>query len=226
MAQRRLRENADRGGFRGERGTGEFPYVWTAIPRQARLPRRAVPGWQHLAALRRRRGLRRCASLHGQTLRRHLRRLQQPMMARRWRILRALPIAALALLLIAFFVGWYLFAGSRARLDGTRAAAGLSAPVGISRDALGTVTFDGRSRADISYALGYVHAQERFFEMDLMRRMPAGELSALVGPAALKVDLNHRRHRLRAVAEAAYAQLPPAQKHALDRYRDGVNAGF
>jgi penicillin amidase len=148
------------------------------------------------------------------------------MMARRWRILRALPIAALALLLIAFFVGWYLFAGSRARLDGTRAAAGLSAPVGISRDALGTVTFDGRSRADISYALGYVHAQERFFEMDLMRRMPAGELSALVGPAALKVDLNHRRHRLRAVAEAAYAQLPPAQKHALDRYRDGVNAGL
>jgi penicillin amidase len=148
------------------------------------------------------------------------------MMARRWRILRALLVAALALLLIAFLAGWYLLAGSRARLDGTRAAAGLSAPVSISRDALGTVTFDGKSRADISYALGYVHAQERFFEMDLMRRMPAGELSALVGPAALKVDLNHRRHRLRAVAEAAYAQLPPAQKQALDRYRDGVNAGL
>jgi penicillin amidase len=148
------------------------------------------------------------------------------MATRRGRLLRALLIAALAVLLIAFFTGWYLLAGSRARLDGARPAAGLSAPVGIGRDALGTVTIAGRSRTDLSYALGYVHAQERFFEMDLMRRMSAGELSALVGPAALKVDLNHRRHRLRAVVKTAYAQLPSTQQHELDRYRDGVNAGL
>ncbi len=144
----------------------------------------------------------------------------------RWRVLRALLLVLLALLLIAFVAGWYLLAGSRAQLDGVRRIASLSAPVGISRDALGTVTIEGGNRTDISYALGYVHAQERFFAMDLMRRMPAGELSALVGAAALKTDLNHRRHRLRAVVEAAYAQLPAAQKHELDRYRDGVNAGL
>ena len=148
------------------------------------------------------------------------------MTTRRWRILRAVLLSLLALLLIAFVAAWWLLAGSRARLDGQRRLAGLDASVSISRDALGTVTIEGRSRDDISYAMGYVHAQERFFEMDLMRRMSAGELSALVGPAALKVDLNHRRHRLRAVVEAAYAQMPPAQKHALDRYRDGVNAGL
>ena len=148
------------------------------------------------------------------------------MTTRRWRILRAVLLSLLALLLIAFAAAWWLLAGSRARLDGQRKLPGLDASVGISRDALGTVTIEGRSRDDISYALGYVHAQERFFEMDLMRRMSAGELSALVGPAALQVDLNHRRHRLRAVVEAAYAQMPPAQKHALDRYRDGVNAGL
>ncbi|TAM02018.1 MAG: penicillin acylase family protein [Rhodanobacter sp.] len=135
-------------------------------------------------------------------------------------------LALLVLLLIALAAVWWLLAGSRPRLDGRRMLPGLEASVSISRDALGTVTIEGNHRADISYAMGYVHAQERFFEMDLMRRMSAGELSALVGPAALKVDLNHRRHRLRAVAEAAYAQLPPAQKHALDRYRDGVNAGL
>jgi penicillin amidase len=106
------------------------------------------------------------------------------------------------------------------------ASPGLHASVRIDRDALGTTTITGKDRTDISYALGYVHAQERFFEMDLMRRMAAGELSALVGPAALPSDLNHRRHRLRAVAEAAYAQLAPAQKLQLDRYRDGVNAGL
>ena len=149
-----------------------------------------------------------------------------PFMARCWRILRVLLIVLMALVLIAFAAGWYLLAGSRARLDGERQAATLTAPVHISRDALGTVTLAGKNRTDLSYALGYVHAQERFFEMDLMRRMPAGELSALVGPAALKVDLNHRRHRLRAVADAAYSQLPPAQQHELDRYRDGVNAGI
>lgn len=148
------------------------------------------------------------------------------MMIRPWHLLRAIALSLLALLLIAFLMLWWLLAGSRAQLDGTRQLPGLNAPVSIRRDALGTVTIDGKNRTDISYALGYVHAQERFFEMDLMRRMPAGELSALVGPAALQVDLNHRRHRLRALAEAAYAQLPAAQKLELDRYRDGVNAGL
>jgi penicillin amidase len=148
------------------------------------------------------------------------------MKTRRWRILRAFLLTLPALLLAAFLTAWWLLAGSRARLDGERTLPGLSASVSISRDVLGTVTIEGKNRSDISYALGYVHAQERFFEMDLMRRMSAGELSALIGPAALKVDLNHRRHRLRAVVEAAYAQMSPEQKHALDRYRDGVNAGL
>ncbi|HZY32833.1 MAG TPA: penicillin acylase family protein, partial [Rhodanobacter sp.] len=148
------------------------------------------------------------------------------MTTRHWGILRTLLLALLALLLMAFVALWWLLAGSRARLDGLHAAAGLTAAVSIDRDALGTVTIEGKNRTDISYALGYVHAQERFFAMDLMRRASAGELSALVGPAALKVDLNHRRHRLRAVVEAAYAQLPPAEKRELDRYRDGVNAGL
>jgi penicillin amidase len=62
--------------------------------------------------------------------------------------------------------------------------------------------------------------------MDLMRRVAAGELSELVGAAALDTDIKHRRHRLRAVAQAAYAALSPEQKRALDIYRDGVNAGL
>ncbi len=143
-----------------------------------------------------------------------------------WRIGRALLLALLTLLLIAFGISWWLLAGSRARLDGQRQLSGLTASVSIGRDALGTVTVQGQNRTDLSFALGYVHAQERFFEMDLMRRMAAGELAALVGPAALPTDLNHRRQRLRAVAEAAIRQLPPAQQKQLDRYRDGVNAGL
>ncbi|WP_049623763.1 penicillin acylase family protein [Frateuria defendens] len=147
-------------------------------------------------------------------------------MSLRRRLARALLLALAALVLAALAVGGWLFAGSRAQLDGTLRVAGPAEAVSIERDALGSATVEGASRDDVSYALGFVHAQERYFEMDLMRRLPAGELAGLVGPAALDTDLAHRRHRLRAVAAAAYAQLPPADRRTLERYRDGVNAGL
>ncbi|KRE91333.1 peptidase S45 [Frateuria sp. Soil773] len=146
--------------------------------------------------------------------------------ARRWRWRRALLLGAAVLLLAALAGAGFLLAGGRARLDGRLHAAGLHGSVGLERDALGTLTVEGGSRDDVTYALGFAHAQERYFAMDLMRRLAAGELAELVGKAALDTDIVHRRHRLRAVAEAAYAQLPPEQRHVLDRYRDGVNAGL
>ncbi|HEX5306837.1 MAG TPA: penicillin acylase family protein [Dyella sp.] len=143
---------------------------------------------------------------------------------RRW-VRRVLVV--LVLLVLAAGIGvWVLLARGRATLDGEVAAHGVSAPVRITRDALGTATLEGKTRDDLSYALGYVHAQERYFSMDLMRRLPAGELAALVGQAALPTDIAHRRLRLRAVVEQAYAQLPADQRRTLDRYRDGVNAGL
>ncbi len=142
----------------------------------------------------------------------------------RW--LRGLLRLILGLVVLLLAAAAFLLTGSRAQLDGERHVAGLHGSARISRDALGVVTIEGANRADVSYALGYAHAQERFFDMDLMRRLPAGELAELVGPAALDTDLNHRRHRLRAVAAEAYAQLPPEQKQLVDSYRDGVNAGL
>src|SRR5581483_625444 len=82
------------------------------------------------------------------------------------------------------------------------------------------------NRDDLAYALGFLHGQERFFQMDLLRRNAAGELSELVGAAALKVDENHRRHRFRALAEVELSQLPAAQRVLLDDYTRGVNAGL
>ncbi len=145
---------------------------------------------------------------------------------RRFRWLRYLVGTLLVLIVGVLAAVWFLLAGSRARLDGEVRVVGPGDAVAITRDALGTATLQGKSRDDISYALGYVHGQERFFAMDLMRRLPAGELSELVGAKALDTDINHRRHRLRAVAEAAYAALPPDQKHTLDLYAAGVNAGL
>ena len=59
------------------------------------------------------------------------------------------------------------------------------------------------------WALGYVHAQERFFEMDLMRRQAAGELAELFGSAALPADRETRKHRMRSRASRHWSSYRP-----------------
>jgi penicillin amidase len=97
--------------------------------------------------------------------------------------------------------------------------------VSIQRDALGVVTIDAASQADAMRALGMVHAQERYFEMDLMRRAAAGELSELFGAPAVDVDKRMRVHRLRARTDAHLADALGDQAEVLQAYVDGVNQG-
>jgi len=145
---------------------------------------------------------------------------------RRWlkRLLWAGAVLAV-IAVIAIGVTWGLLRGSLATLDGERPLAGLHAPVSIQRDALGVVTIDAASQADAMRALGMVHAQERYFEMDLMRRAAAGELAALFGPAAVDVDKRMRVHRLRARTDAHLAEAMGDQADVLQAYVDGVNQG-
>ena len=110
--------------------------------------------------------------------------------------------------------------------DGTLTLAGLGQPVTVSRDALGVPTIRAQSRVDLARATGFVHAQERFFQMDLQRRQPAGELSALVGAAALNADRTMRVHRFRAIAREALTYSPVDYRTELDAYAAGVNAGL
>ena len=112
------------------------------------------------------------------------------------------------------------------QLDGTLQVAGLSAPVSIVRDSLGIPTVRGASRVDVARAIGVLHAQERFFAMDLARRRAAGELAALVGARALAADREIRLHRFRAGAERAVANMTPEARGVLDAYAAGVNTGL
>lgn len=132
----------------------------------------------------------------------------------------------LALVVLAMLGAWWLLRGSLPQLDGSRALSGLASPVTVTRDADGTVTIDAAGEADAMRALGYVHAQERFFEMDLMRRSAAGELSGLFGGIALDVDKRHRLHRLRTRVERDLGGIAGPQRAQLDAYVDGVNAGL
>ena len=125
--------------------------------------------------------------------------------------------------------GAYLHARLRASLplvEGERALAGLGAPVRIERDARGVPVVRGRSRLDVARATGFLHAQERFFQMDLLRRSAAGELAALFGRAALELDREVRPLRLRLVAHRAIQELRADERDLLAAYAQGVNAGL
>ena len=146
---------------------------------------------------------------------------------RKW--LKVLVLSGLLLVVIAL-VGFlwvrHEVLGSLPRLEGKVAMPGLSQPVTIDRDALGVPTITVANRQDAAQAIGFLHGQERFFKMDLMRRLAAGELSEWFGARVLETDKTMRRHRLRNVAERVLEELPPPQLAILKSYALGVNQGL
>ena len=116
--------------------------------------------------------------------------------------------------------------GSLPVLDGTISIAGLIAPVVVERDALGVPTVRGTNRLDVARVTGFLHGQDRFFQMDLMRRVAAGELSGLVGKNAIELDKASRQHRLRATARERIANVSIAEQQLMQAYAEGVNAGL
>lgn len=145
-------------------------------------------------------------------------------MAKRW--LKRLALVVLALLLMAVLGLWFFLRGSLAEIDGRRSVPGLAGTVTVVRDNHGVPSITGGNRDDVAYATGYVHAQDRFFQMDLLRRMPSGELSELFGEKALETDRINRLHRFRARAAQAVQAMPAADKRLLERYTAGVNDGL
>src|SRR5580658_2337534 len=112
------------------------------------------------------------------------------------------------------------------RLDGPSALRGLGAPVRVARDALGVPTVTGAGRIDVARATGWLHAQDRFFQMDLLRRKGAGELAELLGSAALPLDREARMHGFRRLAGEVLARESPERRALLGAYAEGVNAGL
>ncbi len=143
--------------------------------------------------------------------------------------LRFLFSAVTLLVLLAGAAGFWLHhrvKRSLPQLEGTAALSGLSAAVVVERDAAGVPTIRAQSQADAARALGFLHAQDRFFQMDLSRRRAAGELAALVGAAAVEMDKRVRVHGFRRLAQAVLSQLPEHQRAVLDAYAGGANAGL
>ena len=131
-------------------------------------------------------------------------------------------------LLIAFVATWVYSQIDSALpiLEGKKTVFGLTKKATIERDEQGIPTIKASNRLDVAVATGFVHAQERFFQMDLLRRNSAGELSSLFGSVALDYDKSIRIHRFRERAIAIVKQLPDDQKAMLKAYTRGVNQGL
>jgi penicillin amidase len=140
--------------------------------------------------------------------------------------LRRLAYVMVAVALAAAIGCWLLLRASLPQLDGEIGGAQLAAPVTIERDALGTPTVSGTDRVALAYGLGFAHAQDRYFQMDLARRLAAGELSELFGPVALEHDRKARLFQFRRVARALVEGLTREERAVLDAYVGGVNAGL
>lgn len=102
-------------------------------------------------------------------------------------------LALCAVLVVALAIAvWMLLRQSLPQLDGELGVPGLHTPVTVERDDAGVPIIRAGDRSSAAFALGFVHAQDRFFQMDLLRRSASGELAALVGAAALPLDRQRR----------------------------------
>ncbi len=101
---------------------------------------------------------------------------------------------------------------------------GLDAPVRIARDSAGFPHIFAETDHDAWFALGYLHARDRFFQMDVARRSYSGTLAELQGPEVLDQDILARTAGLRRAAEESWSAYSPETKQVLEAYSRGVNA--
>ncbi|MET4126858.1 penicillin acylase family protein [Roseovarius sp. MBR-6] len=128
------------------------------------------------------------------------------------------------LAVIAVGVLYLLLSRSLPDYDKQLAVTGLTAPVEIVRDNANVPHIFGQSDADIFFGLGYAHAQDRLWQMTMMRRTVQGRLSEVFGARTVRIDTTLRRFDLYTLARASVAAQDAGTLAALKAYSDGVNA--
>jgi penicillin G amidase len=134
--------------------------------------------------------------------------------------------AVLLLLVVAAGVAWLvtIARSSLPDLDGALPVSGISAPISVSRDSHGVPTIEAATLDDLFFAQGYITAQDRLFQMDLLRRAAGGDLSEIVGEVALKHDRQQRILGIRATADIGLLAATSEDRQQFGAYARGVNA--
>jgi penicillin amidase len=141
------------------------------------------------------------------------------------RALKLIAAALVILLLVATGVLTWMWQARLPQRAGTLAMDGLKAPVQVRYDEHGVPHIRAENEADLYRALGYVHAQDRLFQMEVLRRLARGELAEVLGPKLVDTDRLFRSLTIRDHADAAAARLDPASPatQGLQAYLDGIN---
>lgn len=144
----------------------------------------------------------------------------------RW--LKRLAIGVLALMVLISMMGgifyYRWFQSPLPQVDGEVQLPGLSAPVTMTRDEYGVPHIQGANKADLALAQGYAVAQDRLWQMDLLRRAARGELAEIFGEERLAYDQAQRRLGYGIVAQQGLEKLSPDMRRNLDAFTQGVNA--
>ncbi len=151
----------------------------------------------------------------------------EPPPRKRSRALRILVWVLVVLLVLAVGAagyGWFTVQRSFPETNGTVQAAGLEQPVSVQRDASGVPTITAQTSHDLFFAQGFVHAQDRFWEMDFRRHLTAGRLSELFGESQLGTDTFLRSLGWHEIAQREVDALPTEVRAYYDAYAAGVNA--
>src|SRR5579859_7655859 len=142
-------------------------------------------------------------------------------------ILRVLFLLAVAIALILILaVGYLYFVAHSAlpQLDGKLQVSGLAAAVTVTRDSHGVPVIEAANLPDLFFAQGYVTAQDRLWQMDIMRRFAGGDLSEILGDETLKLDREQRILGLQATAKKSLDMAPVRDRTFFEAYARGVNA--
>ena len=139
------------------------------------------------------------------------------------------PLAALLLLVLlvsalAISAAYVYLRQSLPQVEGETTVAGLQAPVDLVRDAYGIPHIYAQNQNDAAYALGFAHAQDRLWQMEMNRRIGSGRTAEILGPAALDTDRFLRTIGVRRSAQANFDQLDSDTREVLESYAAGVNA--
>ncbi|MDX2202414.1 MAG: penicillin acylase family protein [Hyphomicrobiaceae bacterium] len=137
-----------------------------------------------------------------------------------WRIAAGLVVLVLLLAWSAYFAARNTVPAA----SGALAARGLAGPVRLVRDREGVPHVFAKSLDDVLFGIGFAHAQDRLWQMELQRRAVAGRLSEMLGQRTLTTDILMRTLDLRGYAERAVSHLPEAARRQLEAYARGVNA--
>lgn len=139
----------------------------------------------------------------------------------RW--LLRLTVGLIVLIVLAAILAWYFAVRSLPDYDATLQVQGISAPVEIVRSTENVPHIFGQTDEDVFFALGLAHAQDRLYQMTLLRRAAQGRLSEVYGAGAFPADDLARRLELYRNAAASVESQDQATQAALQAYAEGVN---